>query len=169
MSKIKVWKTIQIGGSSLGEIFQQLRNDRRNIEDLIGINIPVVPNRQKIKLVVVSGRSLGYKSDVLTSDFYKTAFQSGLSLCPAEVGLQLMLHNRELFVDTVTIAMEPIMAHGSIYSRKIVVPSQFQIFRDDERNKEEVDWRFMVVWSEYEPEEKIHCSQEFMFQLSKSK
>lgn len=112
----KIWNKIKLGTQkNIDEIRKALKKADCNIGDwaidIIGKPAFTVSETEvEFDLVNVSVGELGFKSGATRADIYKRAIESGLELCPAEVGPQAALQfgsqlkNGEWFL----VGMEPI-------------------------------------------------------------
>ena len=105
----KVWRTLEIGTYQNSEA---LRTDL----DRAGVYLSagatnvlsktvLTPDRQVLKLVVVSVKNLGFSDNALADALYERALNSGLKLCPPETGFLLGLKGD--VDENVYIAMKP--------------------------------------------------------------
>jgi hypothetical protein len=98
----KTWKTIKLGtGLKTADDFCKALWADRNIigsgaRDILSENtFKVSETEQKVELIDVSVRELGFKEITCYEDICKRASELGLDLCPAEVGPQLRLQWRD--------------------------------------------------------------------------
>jgi hypothetical protein len=115
-SEFKVFKTIKLGtGLKTADDFRKaIKENKMRISDwasdILGKPaFTVAAEETELDLVVVSVAELGFKNGATREQIYARAKELGLDLCPAEVGPQLCLQdkdqiNREWWV----VAMEPI-------------------------------------------------------------
>ena len=111
----KIWKTIKIGWVANTDSFNKLFFSTGIIASQYAYDIlekiTLEPKQTKIDLVVLSPSILGLEKEASREDIYLKALSLGLSICPAEVGPQLVL---ELNTDRIkkevslNIAMLPI-------------------------------------------------------------
>lgn len=119
--KIQTWKTVAIGLLGSTETAHQQLNDAGvRISDLameLLARTTFETIETSIELVRISVRELGLEDRATTAEVYAAGHRLGLSLCPAEVALQLLLQKSDLPVDEWSlVAMEPIMDMCGAYS-----------------------------------------------------
>lgn len=91
--KFKTWKTITISTKTLPELKEALKAADINVSIYAGDmldNMPLV-KKQKVNLVRVTVKELGFTDWTPTEKIYAKAQELGLDLCPAEVGPYLRL------------------------------------------------------------------------------
>lgn len=109
--KFKTWKTITIGTKTPPELKEALKAADINVSLYAGDildNMPLV-KKQKVNLVRVTVKELGFTDWTPTEKIYAKAQELGLDLCPAEVGPYLRLaYQDQPLNEWFLIAMKPI-------------------------------------------------------------
>lgn len=110
----KVWKTIKLGAGpkTAGDFRKAIKaagmkiGERAN--DILGKSA-FSGTEQKVDLVVVTPKELGFSGNATFQDICSRAIQLGYEPCPAKVGPQLRLQNTDQPKDErLVVAMEPI-------------------------------------------------------------
>jgi hypothetical protein len=89
---------IEIGGKDKDELVEEMKNKNIYISDwakdlLNNKDFVTSKNSEKIDLIRLTVKDLGFSDYTTTDEIYKKALELGLELCPAEVGPQLRLQN----------------------------------------------------------------------------
>ena len=114
----KVWKTIKLGTGpkTAGDFRKAIKDNKMRISDwasdILGKPaFTVAAEETELDLVVVSVAELGFKNGATREQIYARAKELDLDLCPAEVGPQLRLQDKDQpNGEWLVIAMEPITA-----------------------------------------------------------
>lgn len=138
------WAETTIGGKSKEEIIRELedREKSNNPEDQISIressiwsmiqnsDFIVTSQPEKITLIRLKVKDLGFKQEPTTDQLYNRAKELGLELCPPEIGPHLRLNYKDVFkrrqseLEPLYIAMNPICPSSSNE------PSVFSVYCD---------------------------------------
>jgi len=109
-----VWKTINIGTySNVEDLKQAILGTGFKIGDwasdvLESPSFTLAKKEQKVELVRVTPKELGFKDGAPRSDIYKQAFELGLELCALEIGPQLRLqYIDQPRLESLQIGMKP--------------------------------------------------------------
>lgn len=157
-TKIKTWKTIEVGGTSAEELIKQMEAKDIYVtdwaKDIMRQPAFIVGKKRKVNLARMTVRELGFTEYPTTTELLKRVKELG-SLCDAEVGPHLRL----AFIgqpksDWCYIAMEPITDSDG-YPRMFVVG----------RRNDGVLW-FSADWTR--PDRRWSLDDEIVFVLGKS-
>ncbi len=115
-SGFKVWKTIRIGTGlrTVDDFRKALKEGGFRLsdwaEEILGKPAFTASETEtEVDLMVVSVSELGFKDGATRRDIYNRVQELGLSLCPAEVGLQLRLQYKDQPKgEWLLVGMEPI-------------------------------------------------------------
>jgi len=117
----QTWKTIKIGThQDIKSLKADLKKAGRQISDWaddILKKVTLSGAEEEIELVLLTVKDLGFKNGATLKEIFKRAFESGLGLCPAEVGLQLALQYLDQPLgEWIRVAMEPMAdSEGHLY------------------------------------------------------
>ena len=114
--EFKVFKTIKLGTGlkTAGDFRKAIKDNKMRIgdwaNDILGKPaFTVAAEETELDLVVVSVAELGFKNGATREQIYARAKELDLDLCPAEVGPQLRLQDKDQpNGEWLVIAMEPI-------------------------------------------------------------
>ncbi len=115
--KLPTWRTVKLGTHKSVEALtkaietggSQLSNWARDISNKVTLAKAV----SEVELVTVTVAELGFPKGATRKDIYDRAISLGLSLCPAEVGMQLRLrYEDQPKGEWLLVAMEPIADSG---------------------------------------------------------
>jgi hypothetical protein len=116
---LQVWQPITLGTYQGVDAYRDAMDSagikmRDSADEILGRPaFPYARVKTEVGLALLSAWELGVETESSLSDVYKRAKQTGLELCPAEVGPQLRLHYRnQPLGDALNIAMEPIATSG---------------------------------------------------------
>lgn len=94
------YKEIRIGGKPSEQLEKELKEKKIIVTDyaqdlLRSKEFATLKNRERIQLVRLKVRDLGFKNGATTQEIYQKAAELGLDLCPAEVGPNLRFQYME--------------------------------------------------------------------------
>jgi len=120
---LPTWKTVTVGDLGDGTTVRQrlgavgIKTDHFYINETLK-QVPFADTKKTYRIVQVKLRQLGLKPTAKSvAEIYDTARCSGLTLCPAEVAIQLWLQHPDMFLtplysNLLYVAMEPIRTHN---------------------------------------------------------
>lgn len=123
-----IWRTITIGERSIAELRRDFDREKINFSIYAYAMFRELPDseREKIDLVKIKIKDLGFKKFPTTRALFTRAKKMKLSLCPAEVGMVLRLdYMNQPMDDWFYIGMKPILGENNILR-------VFHIARSDE-------------------------------------
>ena len=113
---MNIWKTIEIGGKSKKQYLASFKKESIFVSDYAKELIEKVEfqkKKEKINLVKMSVKDLGFTGYPTTTEIYTKAREKGLELLPAEAGLALRLAYKDQPIsDYFWVGTEPISGSG---------------------------------------------------------
>ena len=127
---LATWRKLTIGGhKSVEALVKAIEAKGYKLSDWardIAKKVTLAKEATEVELVMVTVGELGFKNGATRKDIYDRAISLGLSLCPAEVGMQLRLqYEDQPKGEWLLVAMEPITGSGGGLD-------VFRVVRDDD-------------------------------------
>jgi hypothetical protein len=118
--QFQIWRTITLGSYKGVDAYRNALDISKikigdSADEILGRPaFPYAGTKTGIELAVLSAADLGVESEQASlAEIYHRARQTGLELCPAEVGPRLRLDYRDQpFGEALDIAMEPVTTYG---------------------------------------------------------